>query len=200
VKRRRPAWPAALALLAVPACAHAHLASTGLGPLYDGIAHLFVSFEDLLPVIALAMLAGPDGAIAVRRILFTLPLAWLVGGVAGALAAAPPLPAGLPAVSMLLLGGLVAADRALAPAVVTALAVALGLVHGWQNGAAIAVASLQATALAGTAAAVFVTTALVGAFVVALRRPWTRIAVRVAGSWIAASGLLLLGWSLSGRG
>ena len=33
------------------------------------------------------------------------------------------------------------------------------------------------------------------ALVVALRAPWTRIAVRVAGSWIAAIGLLLLGWS-----
>jgi hypothetical protein len=42
--------------------------------------------------------------------------------------------------------------------------------------------------------------ALVSAAVVALRRPWARIAVRVAGSWIAAIGLLLLGWTLSGRG
>ena len=30
---------------------------------------------------------------------------------------------------------------------------------------------------------------------VALRAPWARIAVRVAGSWIVAIGLLLLGWS-----
>jgi hypothetical protein len=35
--------------------------------------------------------------------------------------------------------------------------------------------------------------------VVSLRMPWTRIAVRVTGSWIAATGLLLLGWTLSGR-
>ena len=76
---------------------------------------------------------------------------------------------------------------------------ALGLAHGWQNGAAMAAAGLPATGLMGTAAAVFVVAALVAALVVALRRPWTRIAVRVAGSWIAASGLLLLGWTLSGR-
>jgi hypothetical protein len=31
--------------------------------------------------------------------------------------------------------------------------------------------------------------------VVWLRADWSRIAVRVAGSWIAASGLLLLGWA-----
>jgi hypothetical protein len=30
---------------------------------------------------------------------------------------------------------------------------------------------------------------------VSLERPWTRIAVRVAGSWIVAVGLLYLGWT-----
>jgi hypothetical protein len=49
------------------------------------------------------------------------------------------------------------------------------------------------------AAAVFVCVALVAALVVTLRRPWTRIVVRAAGSWVAATGLLMLGWSLSGR-
>ena len=38
--------------------------------------------------------------------------------------------------------------------------------------------------------------ALVAAAVVALRFAWMRIAVRVAGSWVAAIGLLMLGWSL----
>ena len=41
----------------------------------------------------------------------------------------------------------------------------------------------------------FVVVALAAALVVALRAPWARIAVRVAGSWIVAIGLLLLGWS-----
>jgi len=30
--------------------------------------------------------------------------------------------------------------------------------------------------------------------VTTLRAGWTRIAVRVAGSWIAAAGLLMIGW------
>jgi hypothetical protein len=38
--------------------------------------------------------------------------------------------------------------------------------------------------------------ALVAAFVSRLRAPWTRIAVRVAGSWFAAIGILLAGWAL----
>ena len=40
--------------------------------------------------------------------------------------------------------------------------------------------------------------ALASACVVSLRAGWARIAVRVAGSWVAAIGLLMLGWSLRG--
>ena len=55
-------------------------------------------------------------------------------------------------------------------------------------------------ALLGLAAVLFVLTALVVAFVVELRQPWSRIAVRVLGSWIAASGLLMLGWAMRAVG
>jgi hydrogenase/urease accessory protein HupE len=187
------------ALLLLPAVAHAHLTDTGLGPIYDGIAHLLVSFEDLLPVIAIALLAGLNGPRAGRWMLFALPLVWLLGGMAGALVSATPLQAGPAALSLLVIGAMTAADFRLAPAAVTALALALGLAHGWQNGAALAAAGLKGTGLVGTSAAVFVVAALTAALVVTLQRPWTRIAVRVAGSWIGASGLLLLGWTLSGR-
>ena len=50
----------------------------------------------------------------------------------------------------------------------------------------------------GLALTVFVIVALGASLVIPLQRPWTRVAVRVAGSWIAASGLLLLGWTLHG--
>ncbi|MEK6197514.1 MAG: hypothetical protein N2B58_05005 [Desulfobacterales bacterium] len=41
--------------------------------------------------------------------------------------------------------------------------------------------------------------AIVSAFVVSLKLPWTRIAVRVAGSWVAAMGLLMIGWFFRGQ-
>jgi urease accessory protein len=53
--------------------------------------------------------------------------------------------------------------------------------------------------LLGLMFAVFVLIALAAAFAVRLRAHWTRIAVRVAGSWIAASGLLMLGWAVRTR-
>jgi hypothetical protein len=56
-------------------------------------------------------------------------------------------------------------------------------------------AKLGTLGLVGIVSTLFVVVALAAALVVALRAPWARIAVRVAGSWIVAIGLLLLGWS-----
>jgi hypothetical protein len=69
-------------------------------------------------------------------------------------------------------------------------------VFGYLNGAAMSQAKLGALGIAGIVSTLFVTVALGAALVVAIRAPWGRIAVRVAGSWIVAIGLLLLGWSL----
>lgn len=199
MRARASASRAGTLLLLAPASAHAHLVNTGLGPVYDGISHLFLSFDDLLPVVAMALLGGLNGTAAARRALFALPAAWLAGGVAGLLAGAAHLPAGTTAVSLLGLGILVAADRRLTPRAVAVLAMAVGLLHGWLNGAGIAAAGREAIGLAGIVGSVFVLVALLAAPVASLRVPWARIGVRVAGSWIAAIGLLLLGWTLSGR-
>ena len=155
-----------------------------------------MSPDDLLPVLAMALLAGLNGRMACRRVLFLLPAAWVLGGLAGFAARTQLVPEVATAVSLLALGALTAADLRLSTAVVSGLAVALGLLHGWLNGSGIATAGREALGLAGIAAATFVLVALFSALVVALRAPWTRIVVRVAGSWFAAIGLLMLGWSL----
>ncbi len=36
----------------------AHLVTSGVGPFFDGVAHFFVSLDDLLVVVALALLGG----------------------------------------------------------------------------------------------------------------------------------------------
>lgn len=114
-------------------------------------------------------------------------------------ARAPLLPPGVAAPSFIVVVGLAALDRRLAPNVVAGLALVLGLVHGWLNGAGIASAGRAVMGLVGIGGAIFVLTALVSALIVSLRRPWTRVVARVAGSWTVAIGLLLLGWTLSGR-
>jgi hydrogenase/urease accessory protein HupE len=127
-----------------------------------------------------------------RRTLFLMPLAWLMGGIAGSMAnSIPALP--VPAVSFLVLGGLVAADLCMPADAVSLLAIVIGLAHGFFNGAALKKGP-GVLGLLGIMIMLFVLIALASALVVSLKKPWTRIAVRVAGSWVFASGLLMLGW------
>ncbi len=70
---------AALLVAGAPLPAQAHLVTTGAGPFYDGAAHFFLSFEELLPVLALALLAGLRGARYGRWLIAVLPPAWLLG-------------------------------------------------------------------------------------------------------------------------
>ena len=157
-----------------------------------------MSPDDLVPIVALAALAGLNGAAAGRRTLFVLTGAWLAGGVAGFYAGHPVVPGPAAVASFLVIGGLTAVDRRLSPGVVTLLAAAVGLLHGWLNGAGIAEAEREVMGLVGIAGVTFVLVALVAAFVGSLRAEWTRVAIRVAGSWVAAIGLLMLGWTFRG--
>jgi urease accessory protein len=199
---RRPLPTCVIVALVAVLCskpAEAHLESTGMGPIYDGLMHFLMSPEDLVPVLALALLAGLRGAAYGRRASFTLPLSWLVGSLFGLTAAATTGSAILSALWFLLLGGLLIADARLSLRALTALAVLLGLVHGYWNGTGMGLSGSAVVALLGLASGVFALVVLAAALVVPLRAQWARIAVRVAGSWIAASGLLMLGWSLRGR-
>ena len=64
------------AWLLLPVRVEAHLPTVGLGPVYDCIFHFLLSPEDLIPVIALALLSGQRGAHFGRRVLWIVPLAW----------------------------------------------------------------------------------------------------------------------------
>jgi urease accessory protein len=193
--RRLITFLVALLYLLLPVRAEAHLPTIGLGPVYDGIFHLLLSPEDLIPVIALALLAGQRGSVSSRRVVWILPVAWFVGGFAGMLIGTPRASA-LTCFSFLLLGGLIATNAKLSVALTTALTAILGFFHGYLNGSGINPFNDGAYFLWGLALAVFVIVALFTSFVIPLRQQWALIVVRVAGSWIAASGLLMLGWAL----
>ncbi len=186
---------AALALALAPSAAEAHLVTTGLGPVYDGVAHLALSPEDYVPIVGAALLAGLRGKDHARLALLLLPFVWFVGGVLGLLpgAFAFVAPSWLP---FLTVGLLVATDLKL-PVVATGVVIgAVGLVLGYPNGLAMAETGQGLRGVAGSTAAVFVLVTLVAALAAGTTIAWVRIAWRVLGSWIAASGLLLLGWAL----
>jgi urease accessory protein len=187
---------ALIALTAHAAPAQAHLVETGFGAFYDGFAHVAATPSDLLLILGLALYAGLRGAQAARPALFALPLAWLAGGLLAAVVPSDASLAVLTTLSFGVAGALAALNVRLPTGAVLVLVLGTGLLHGYVNGAPTDAG--RPLALAGATTAAFCLFAIVAAQTTALRQGWTAIAVRVGGSWIAAAGLLTLGWIARG--
>ena len=195
---KRAALPLVAGLIALPSVVQAHLVNSGLGPFYDGSLHLLLSPGDLLGLIAIALLAGLQGPKTGRLVTMTLPACWLLAGLVGM-----QLPAmlDLPWLTMLAfatVGLLVAADVRLPPAAVTLLAAHNALHQSRRNGSALASIGADLTALFGIVMTSLVIALLLAAAVVLLHAPWARILIRVAGSWLAAVGVMMLAWLFAG--
>jgi hydrogenase/urease accessory protein HupE len=185
-------------LLASPSPAQAHLVQTGFGGFYDGLTHLLITPSDLLLVLGLALLAAQSGTAAGRSLLLALPIGWLAGGWIGLqLPGEPALPV-LTTLSFTLVGVLVALQARLGQRTLMGLALLCGGLHGVVNGATMNHGGGEQLALIGTVSGVFVLTAMVSGQFVGMRQPWIAVAVRVSGSWMAAAGLLMLGWLARG--
>lgn len=199
-KQKIQSIAAALAIFLWPSISQAHLVNTGLGPFYDGISHFTMSPDDLLSALALALLAGLSGARAGRNVLFFLTFIWLLGGLFGLrMEQEVSLPL-FSILSLLVTGALVALDRRLPLLLILFLTGCFGFLHGYLNGTAMSQVDSGFLSLLGISVSVFVLVALISALVVSLRQQWTRITVRVTGSWITAIGLLMLGWTYRGMG
>ena len=196
---RRMRVPLVLAaLLLTPSVADAHLVTTGLGPFYDGAMHLAFSPEDLLGLLAVALLAGLCGPRAGRWTIMAVPIAWLTGALIGVqVPEFPPVPA-LGIVSLIVLGLLVSLDLKLPDWSIATLGGIFGFLHGLLNGVALSAAPDRGLNLLGIVTTVFVLVLLVSATAASTRSGWTRVAVRVAGSWVVAVGMLMFGWLFRG--
>ena len=151
---------------------------------------------DLAVVVVLTLLAAMRGPRHGRWLLVLLPVAWLMGGLAGLQF---PITANLSlatGVSLLVAGALVAADRNLPLPVVSTLAAVIGGFHGFLTGSILALTPSAWLELTATLVPLLLIATLVGGIVLSIRAFWARIVVRVIGSWIAATGLLMIGWSL----
>lgn len=183
-----------LILLCLPTLAHAHLVSTGIGPFYDGLAHLFVSLQDLLFCLGVGLLAGLSGKETARSTLLYGAVAWIAGGVIGLYVGGEVTTTFAAPVMLLLVGVFVALDLRL-PGVLTISAVSVATaIHGYLNG--VELAPVGIVGVFGVYFAFLTVALLIAASVAGLRAMWARTAARVAGSWIGAAGLLLLGWTL----
>jgi urease accessory protein len=183
-----------------PMSAHAHLVQTGFGTFYDGMVHLVLTPADLLVVLGLGLLAGSCGAAAARGVLLALPGTWLIGGLIGFSSSSVSSLPWATTLSFGLVGLLVAMNAKLPRLWIVSFAGVAGLLHGYIDGATMGANVADWLSLTGVITMVFILVTLLAALVVSLRTYWARMAVRVAGSWIVAIGLLTLGWLVRGNG
>ncbi len=179
------------AILAPAPAAFAHSTIEGIGDFYNGLAHPFVVPAHAMLLIALGLLLGQQGTEHVRRGLpafaAALALALLLSNQATAL----PLPGVLLGAGTLT-GLLLAAALPLPGWSTLLLALLAGVLVGIDSDPGNQAGIARLTTLAGTwLAASF---AVLWFFVVAdmRQKAWQRIAVRVAGSWIAAIAIMVL--------
>lgn len=186
-------------LLAITADAHAHSAAKGIGDFYSGALHALTALEHVLPFLALGVLAGQQGQKA-EPVLGVFCIALLVGAALAIWIPALPYLAVLNIDSAIVLGGLVAIAKPLPAAIFYAIAVVFGLGHGFANGEGMSEGIKPYLFIPGVALAGLVVTAyglIVTDWLLRRKAGWLHIAVRVAGSWIAAIGILVL--AVSGR-
>lgn len=192
-------WAIAGVGAVTPTAAEAHLATTRFGDFYGGVLHLGTAPEHVLALLALGLLCGLQDPRDGRWAVAAMPLGLLIGGVAAVL-----LPQGVPAaaigMALLTLVGLVAALAWRVPTLPLAGAgLVIGLLHGYQNGLAAGDASAAALFVVGVVASGLVSLTLVTAVAVTTRQrtAWGVIALRAGGSWIAAIGIMMLGFRMA---
>ena len=187
----------AVCLLLAAGSACAHSTARGAGDFYAGALHALTALEHVLPFLAFGILAGQQGRKAEPLLLvFCLALA------AGATVAlwTPPLPyfGLLNIFSAILFGGLVAAAWPLPMAFCYGIAAVFGLSHGFANGASMIEQTKPYLYIPGVALAGLAVTAyglIATDYLLRRKAGWIHIAVRVAGSWISAIGILVLATS-----
>jgi len=186
----------ALLSLASPNASHADTTSTGAGAFYDGVAHFFVSLQQALPVVALALLFGLQGRRRGRWVIAVLPLCWLAGALIG-FANPRDATSSLPLVALLIVPCALAAwGRALTVSTMGAIAAVVGCLAGYVNGIAAASSDDALPRILGGTAAVFVVTILVSAAVSSVRATKMQAVARMVVSLLAALGILAAGWLL----
>lgn len=181
-----------LFVLLVPSVAFAH-PMKGVGDFYAGMLHPIMTVETILPLVALSLLAGQQQRETAIKILAAFPASIALGTLLIFVSPVPGRALTLELVITALTGILIALARMLPSIVPIGVGVVLGLSIGWANASEITKDVSAARFVAGLVVAGLLMTAYGIGVVRRLKPGWTQIAVRVAGSWMAAIGMLVLG-------
>lgn len=186
----RCAGAAGAAGFANAACAHGEI--KGVGAFYSGVLHPFISPAHLIALIALGLLFGQRGVRASRHAMAAMAAALALGLWLSLrlqeLAGLDPLLLALGAA----LGLSVVLARPWPTWGLVPLAALLGLAVGLGSAPDGMAPAQRNAALVGTFVGATLCAACLAGAVNPLQRPWARIGVRVVGSWLSASAILVL--------
>ena len=167
--------------------------SINAGDFYQGLLHPVLHVEHILSILALGFWSGQ----AIGRGQWLTPLTFagavLIGAVLGLFSIALPSASIIIYASMVILGVFVAARLRLPITAMVPIAAVFGLFHGWAHGAGM-LENLEKPVLfvLGIGVALGLLLFYSVQLLVYFKANWIQIAVRIAGSWITAIGLLVL--------
>jgi hydrogenase/urease accessory protein HupE len=166
--------------------------------------HPLTDLQDLILWTAIGVLAGSLGAARGRWLVLVFPLGLLAGLVLadglGFISARPAIDAAM----ILVLGLLLAAALRIPTPLLCAIAFGLAVMRGAANASDLAPDANRLLFAAGLACAGYAAITLTMAVTLAFRRAdagsstaWRGIAIRAFGGWIAAIGLMMVGFALA---
>jgi urease accessory protein len=195
---------AAAVLLAQASPADAHIVALRLGDFYAGALHPLTDLQDIILWGAMGVLGGMLGAARGRWLVLVFPLG-LLAGLALAQSFEITLTGSTVDAAMVLVLGLLMATAVRIPtAVLCALAFALAVIRGAANATDLGPETDRLLFAAGLACSGYAVITLVMALALAFRGAdtsapisWRKITLQALGGWIAAIGLMMVGYGLA---
>lgn len=187
-----------LVAMCLPGSAWAHSVSARFGELYSGILHPLTTFHHLVPWLGLGLLGGLLDSRTSRWVLVTFPAAIGTGTLLASMFPEQALIGYINLSSFVVIGLAVALALTLNTPVFVGFTALIGLSHGFANGNPELSGGAQVLYVSGVMIAAYLVVALTTGMANALssRAPWGDVAVRAAGSWIVAVGLVFGGFTL----
>jgi hypothetical protein len=158
------------------------------------MAQLVLQPSQLLVGLGLVLLAAQGGAACCDRLPLLLPGAWLLGGLVGLNLGAELMQALACTALVTAIGLLTALGVRLAPRAFQLLGVGTAMPVALVAGSAMAGHQGALAALLGQVVAIAMLAAVLLLPLAPPQPRWLAIGLRVAGSWIAAAGLMMLAW------
>ena len=185
--------------LLLPAEVFAHSLSKRFGDFYGGLLHPLTSVELGLGLLGIALVLGQQGKRGARSV-----LGWFLAALGAGAIASPWLPVFEAEIRLgslvatTLLGVLAATALPLPRSFLILFGLVFGFLFGLGNGLAMSAETAAHLFIAGVLASGVLAVTPMAALVTTLDQRWQQTGVRVIGSWIAASGFLVIAFQLRG--